>query len=96
MDKVVAELERLGFKIEARGVTLSVSGPPELFEQMCGVKISLEERTVQEPRDVKPRTQLVFKSSQPVMHIQQLNDVIDGIVISIPGIPLQSHTRPEQ
>ena len=96
MDKVVTELERLGFKIEAQGVTLSISGPPELYEQTCGVKISLEERTVHEPREAKAKTQLIFKSSQPVMHIKQLDDVIDGIVISIPGIPFESHVLPEQ
>lgn len=87
MKKAVAGLERLGFKIEARGVTVSISGPPELFERTCGVTISLEERMVHEPREAKPETQLVFKSSQPVMHIKQLDDVIDGMILSTPGIP---------
>ncbi len=89
INNAVVELQRLGFKIEAQGVTLSISGPPELFEQTCGVQISLEERTIHEPREAKPKTQLVFRSSQPIMHIQKLQDIIDGIVISIPGIPLR-------
>ena len=42
---------------------------------------------VHEPREAKPETQLVFKSSQPVMHIKQLDDVIDGMILSTPGIP---------
>lgn len=95
IDQAVAELQQLGFKIEARGVTLSISGPPELFEQTCGVKISLEEKTIHEPREAKPKTQLIFKSSQPVMHIQKLHDIIDGIVVSIPGIPLEGHALQE-
>lgn len=96
IDKAVAKLQQLGFKIEAKGVTLSISGPPELFEQTCGVRISLEDRLVQEPGESKPRTQLVFRSSQPVMHIQQLEDVVDGIVISVPGISLENRAFPEQ
>jgi len=88
VEKAVSALEQLGFTIEAQGVTLSISGPLQLFEQACGVEISLEERTIHEPREAKPRRQLIFKSSQPVMHIQTLEDIIDGIVVSPPGIPL--------
>lgn len=42
IDKAVAKLQQLGFKIEAKGVTLSISGPPELFEQTCGVRYRLK------------------------------------------------------
>ena len=91
MDKVAAELQQFGFKIEGKGVTLSISGPPELFEQCCGVQISLEEKTIYLPGEEKPGTKFIFKSSQPVMHIQKLHDFIDGIVVSTPGIPLKSH-----
>jgi hypothetical protein len=35
LDRAVGALERLGFTIEARGATLSISGPPELFSRVC-------------------------------------------------------------
>lgn len=91
MDKVVAELQQLGFNIEASGVTLSISGPPELFERTFGVQISLEERVVQDSRGGKPRTLYIFRSSQSIMNTQELQDYIDGIVISTPGFPLNDH-----
>jgi hypothetical protein len=40
-------------------------------------------------REAKPKKQFIFKSSQPVMHIQKLDDIIDGIMVSTPGIPLE-------
>jgi hypothetical protein len=84
-------LQRLGFKIEAQGVTLSISGPPELFEQTCGVKISLEERMARYPGKGEPRKQLLYKSSQSVMHIRTLDDIVEGIVLSVPGIPFEKN-----
>jgi hypothetical protein len=83
--KAISALKQLGFKIEAQGVTLSISGPPDLFEKTCRIKISLKERTVHHPMKPKPLTQFVFTSSQPVMHPQQLDDIIEGIVIAVPG-----------
>jgi hypothetical protein len=94
MHQTADELQRLGFKIESRGVTLSISGPPELFEQTCGVHLSIEEIPVHEQRQVKLKSRSFFKSSQLVMHIQHLRDVIDGIVISHPGIPFENHSLP--
>ena len=62
MERVMSGLEQLGFRIEAKGVTLSISGPPELFEQACGVSLSREEKTVFEPWEAKNRTMRIFKS----------------------------------
>jgi hypothetical protein len=93
--RAIAELQLLGFKIEARGITLSISGLPELFEQICDVKISLEERTVYEPGKKEPLKKFVFISSQPVMRIKGLNDIIDGIVISSQGIPFEGYDLQE-
>jgi len=92
INQAIAELQQLGFKIEAQGVTLSISGPPELFEKTCGVKISLEEKIVHEHREAKAKTQFIFKSSQPVMHIQKLHNIIDGITVSIRGIPFEGYS----
>jgi len=94
--KAISELQRIGFKIEAQGVTLSISGPPDLFEQTCGVKISPEERMVHEPGKTKPTRQLLYKSSQPVMHIHDLDDIIEGIVLAIPGVPFEGHELQQQ
>lgn len=85
--KAVAELERRGFKIEAQGVTLSISGPPQLFEQTFGTEISFEESTYHEPGQTQPRVRFVYRSSKPVMHIPGLEDIIEGIVLAAPGIP---------
>lgn len=85
--RAINELQRLGFKIEAQGVTLSISGPPELFEQTCGVKIWAEERIVHEPGKTKTIKQPFYRSSQPEMHIKEMSDIIEGIVISILGVP---------
>ena len=88
--KAIAELERLGFTIEAQGVTLSISGPPELFEQVFGVTISYEQRLLGEPGKTRPMRQIVPKSSQPVMKAEVLADIVDGIVLATPGIPFDS------
>jgi hypothetical protein len=85
--KAIVELERLGFTIEAQGVTLSISGPPELFEQAFGVKISYEERSLHEPGKARPIRHLLPTSSQPVMHAESLKDTVEGIVLATPGVP---------
>ena len=85
MDKAIAELRKLGFTIEAQGATVSISGPPELFEEVCGAKISLEERTVAEPQG-RSRKQLVFTSAPLIMNVPGLEDAIDGIVVAVPGL----------
>ena len=94
IEEAVVALQGLGFSIEARGATLSISGPPELFERTCGVRISFEERKVPSPRKAAGQGQGVAKSSQPVMHIQQLEEVIDGIVFAIPGVLFENSSVP--
>jgi hypothetical protein len=83
IEKAAIELEKLGFKIEARGVTLSISGPPCLFERLCGVKISGDGSI--ETAELKS---LYVNGGDPVLHIKQLNNIIEGIVLARPGIPV--------
>ncbi len=89
--KAIAELTRLGFTIEAQGATLSVSAPPELFEQVCGVKISFEETTEYDPQQGRTMKRRVYRSSRPVMQIQGLDDIIEGMTFAVPGRPFDDH-----
>jgi hypothetical protein len=90
IQKAITELQQRGFTIEAQGVTLSISGPPELFEAVCSVKVSFDETKVQEPGQIRPQTRLVYRSSQLVMKIHGLEDIIEGIIFAIPGVPFES------
>ncbi len=75
-----AELERLGFRIEAEGAaTLSVSAPAALFERLCGVRIS---------RAGKDADRRRYESTPAVLRIAGLEDLVDGMVIATPGKPL--------
>ncbi|MFX1476741.1 MAG: hypothetical protein ACFFCI_01290 [Promethearchaeota archaeon] len=83
------ELEKLGFTIEAQGVTLSISGPPELFEKIFDVKISIEEIKRYEPGRSQPLSSFIYRSSKPVMRIKEFEDFIEGIVLVKPGVPFK-------
>ncbi len=73
------ELEKRGFKIEGEGVTLSISGPVELFERTCNTSIT----KVEVPRGTgSPEKVAVYKSAQKVMRIEGLEDLIEGLVIA--------------
>ena len=85
----MAELERLGFTIEGRGVTLSISGRPELFEKHCGTKVWLEEIEYQQPGQVQPETIITYRSAESEMHIKGLEQIIEGIVLTAPGVPFR-------
>jgi hypothetical protein len=87
VQKAISELQERGFTIEAQGVTLSISGSTELFEQVCDVQISLEEVRDQTRGHLQPRTYFIPRSSKPVMQIQGLEDVIEGLVLATPGVP---------
>ncbi len=87
--KAISELKQHGFTIEAEGITLSISGLPEQFEQSCGIKMSYEEIQISEPGKTQPGTKLVYRASKPVMQIQGLEDIIEGIVLAIPGVPFE-------
>ncbi len=91
VQKAVSELRQRGFNIEAQGVTLSISGPPELFERLCGVKITVEEITIRDSKSTHPWIQLVCRSSRRVMNIKGLEDLIEGIVLMTPGVPFKGH-----
>jgi hypothetical protein len=45
VEQALHALQELGFRIEARGMTLSISGPVALFEEKCHVRISRMETT---------------------------------------------------
>ena len=90
IEKAISGLQQLGFTIEAQGVTLSISGSPALFEKTFGVKISIEKKIVSQPNRPMPATQFIYTSSQPVMRLQQMDDIIEGVVIAVPGVPFES------
>jgi len=85
--RAVLELKKRGFTIEAQGVTLSISGPPELFEKIFDVKISLEEIKSLNGTRPYPESWFVYRSSNPVMQIKELEDIIEGVVLAKPGAP---------
>lgn len=87
MERAIAELEQLGFTIEARGMTLSISGPPSLFEQTSGASISFEATEIAGPGRRRARTLYVARSSEPVMRIKGLEDDVEGVVLATPGVP---------
>lgn len=87
VQKAISELRKRGFTIEAQGVALSISGSTELFEQVCDVQISLEEVRDQTRGHLQPRTYFIPRSSKPVMQMQGLEDVIEGLVLATPGVP---------
>jgi hypothetical protein len=66
-------LERYGFTIEDRDVTLSVSGHPGLFEEASGTRIRATRGGG-------------WVSSQPVMRIPELDHLIEGMVVAVPGV----------
>ncbi len=76
-----AELERLGFRIEAEGgATLSASAPAALLERLCGA------RGRRACRDWGG--QGVNKRAPPVLRLPGLEDLVEGMVIATPGTPL--------
>ena len=81
--RATGELTRRGFKVEAVGLTISISGPRELFERECGVTLTRVETPLGGKRLVRS-----WRSSEPVMHIPALDDVIEGITLAVPAVPL--------
>jgi hypothetical protein len=82
IEQAVAALEARGFTIAGRGVTISISGSPALFEEVCGVRLTkVEGRQPGQPH--------YYRSSEEVMHIKGLEQLIDGIVLVIPGVPFR-------
>ncbi len=73
LERAARALERLGFTIEDRDVTLSVSGHPGLFEEASGTRI-------------RAATGGGWISSQPVMRIPGMDDLIEGMVVAVPGV----------
>jgi hypothetical protein len=81
--RATRELTRRGFRVEAVGLTLSISGPRELFERECSVTLT----RVESPLEGK-RLAWFWRSSEPVMHIPALDDIIEGIILAAPAAPL--------
>ena len=89
VEKAVAELERLGFNIEGQGVTLSISGPIELLEEVCNTRITAEKVEDELAREVGPGIRHIYRSSEPIMQISGLEDIIEGVVLAAPGVPFR-------
>ena len=81
--RATGELTRLGFRVEAVGVTLSISGPRELFERECSVTLTRAETRLEGKRQVYS-----WRSSEPVMHIPALDDVVEGITLAAPAVSM--------
>ena len=80
--RATGELTLRGFKVEAVGLTLSISGPRALFERECSVVLTQVENRVDK------RLVRFWRSSEPVMHIPALDDVIEGITLAVPAVSL--------
>ena len=89
IQRAISELKKRGFTIEAKGVTLSISGSPELFEKIFDVKISIEEIKRKDPEQIHPQSWFIYHSSKPVMQLKELEDAIEGIILAKPGIPFK-------
>ncbi len=89
IQRVISELKKRGFTIEGKGVTLSISGSPELFEKIFKVKISIEEIKRKVPGQIPPQLRFIYHSSKPVMQLKELEDVIEGIILSKSGVPIK-------
>jgi hypothetical protein len=80
--RAIDALTRRGFRVEAAGLTLSVSGSPALFERECGVTLTRVEAAPEDGRGV------TWRSSSPVMHLAGLEDVIEGVTLAVSAAPL--------
>ena len=87
VERAAEELQSLGFTIEGRGITMSISGSRHLFEQVTGAAITLEEREWPAPGGRETRKVRVPCSDQHVMQIEGLETDIEGIVLAVPGFP---------
>jgi len=81
--RATSELTRRGFRMEAVGLTLSISGPRELFERECSVTLTRVETRLEGKRQVQS-----WRSSEPVMHIPALDDVVEGITLAAPAVSM--------
>ncbi|HYL81777.1 MAG TPA: hypothetical protein VEU07_13245 [Candidatus Acidoferrum sp.] len=81
--RAINELTRRGFRVESCGLTLSISGPKQLFERQCGVTLAQCDTRVREGGSRR-----LWRSSRPVMHIAELDDLIEGITLAVPAAPL--------
>lgn len=89
IQRAISELKKHGFTIEAKGVTLSISGSPELFEKIFDVKISIEEIKRKDLGQIDPQSWFIYHSSKPVMQLKELEDLIEGIILTKPGVPFK-------
>lgn len=75
-----AELQRLGFSVDASGLTLTITGSPELFQRVFGVAAEIS----QEPRGPRVRTR------GQVTVPESLSEVVETVVF--PGTePYEFH-----
>jgi hypothetical protein len=87
-EKAISEFKKLGFTIEAQGITLSISGPLKLFEKTFKVKIYLEKLDDQWPNQNRSSAgnRTIYLSSKPLMEIKELEDVVEGVSLAKPGV----------
>jgi len=87
-EKAINEFKKLGFTIEAKGITLSISGPLKLFEKTFKVKIYLEKLDDQWPSQNRSSAgnRTIYLSSKPLMKIKELEDVVEGVSLTKPGV----------
>ena len=83
--RATGELAARGFVVEAIGLTLSISGPRELFERECGVALTRVEIRLEGDHAIP-----FWRSSKSVMHIAGLEDVIEGVTLATPAAPLSA------
>lgn len=84
--KAISELKKLGFTIEAIGTTISMSGSIKLFEKIFKVTISREKISVEDTISKIPQEYLIYKSSKPIMHISELEEIIEGVILATPAV----------
>lgn len=89
VEKAVIELELLGFTIEGRGVTISISGPIELFEEVCNTRITVEKVPDNLALEIGSQIKHIYRSSEQVMQISELEEIIEGIALAAPGVAFQ-------
>ncbi len=79
ISKAIELLQEQGFKIEAKGLTLSISAPQAVFEKAFNVKISYKKAEKNMPVQIT--------CSKDIMNIEGYEHIIEGVKLAVPGFP---------
>ncbi len=79
INKAVEILEEKGFKIEAKGITLSISAPQEVFEKTFNVEFSYKKAEKDMPG--------IIICSKQIMNIKGYEHIIEGVKLMTAGVP---------